>query len=118
MTPVIQEITLANGDKLTSTFSDSGLVMVLSDSLSVTLATVTLDVAQSKAHADFLTNAEAAYQLELITTLQGHFEAEMGAELISYNSQALLKNAQFVYIAPVTRIAFDAYQKGLDGIPA
>lgn len=117
MTPVVETITLANGDVLVSTFSDDGLVMVLSDSLAVAKATITLDVSQSKAHADFLTAAEATYQLELLTVLQGHFETEMGAELISYNSQALVKDANRVYTQAVTRLAFDAYQKGLDGVP-
>ena len=118
MTPVVETITLASGFVLTSTFSDTGLVMTLLNPEVQQTVEMSLTVAQTKAHADFLTAAEATYQLEVLATLQGHFETEMGADLISFNSQALVKDANRVYTQAVTRIAFDAYQKGLDGVPA
>ncbi|ATN92830.1 hypothetical protein QGX11_gp067 [Pseudomonas phage PPSC2] len=118
MTPVVNTTVLTTGGTLVTTVDDSGCTLALTGDTSAPDFTIGLSPAQSRVYATFLDGAEDARDLELLGILQGHFETEMGAELISYNSQALVKDANRVYTQAVTRIAFDAYQKGLDGPPA
>lgn len=118
MTPQINTIVLATGGTLTTTVDDTGCTINLVGDTLATDFTISLTSAQSRVYATFLDTAEDARDLEKLTTLQAQFETEMGAELMAFNSQALVKDpVTKVYAQAVTRIAFDAYQKGLDGPP-
>ncbi|MND47898.1 hypothetical protein D3C80_388040 [compost metagenome] len=118
MTPVVTVVTLTTGGTLTVTTNDNGTIFnVVGD-------TVTADCnfaivpADSRTLATNLDAAEDARDLEGLIALQAAFETECGAELIAYNSQALTKDpVTRQYTQAVTRLAFDAYQKGLDGPP-
>lgn len=117
MTPAINTTVLATGGSLVTTVDDAGATLVLTGDTVAPDFTIHLTPAQDRVYATFLDTAEDARDLENLATLQGQFETEMGAELIAFNSQALVKDANRVYTQAVTRIAFDAYQKGLDGVP-
>lgn len=117
MVPQINTTVLATGGSLVTTVDDAGATLVLTGDTVSPDFTITLTPAQDRAYATFLDNAEDARDLENLAVLQGYFETEVGAELIAYNSQALTKDANRVYTQAVTRIAFDAYQAGLDGPP-
>lgn len=117
MTPVVNTTVLTTGGTLVTTVSDTGAALVLTGDTGAPNFTINLTAAQTRTYATFLDAAEDTRDLELLGILQGHFETEMGAELISFNSQALVKDAKRVYTQAVTRIAFDAYKAGLDGPP-
>lgn len=118
MTPVVNTTVLSTGGTLVSTVNDSGLTITLTGDTVSPDFSIGMSPVQSRAYATFLDGAEDTRDREALQTLQGQFETEMGAELIAYNSQALTKDANLVYTQAVTRIAFDSYQKGLDGPPA
>ena len=119
MTPQVNVTTLLTGGTLTTTVNSVGAIINLVGDQGQPDFSIVLTNPQSRAYATFLDTAEDARDLENLATLQGHFETEMGAELISFNSQALTKDlVTRVYTQAVTRIAFDSYQKGLDGFPA
>jgi hypothetical protein len=119
MTPVVNTTVLTTGGSLVTTVNNAGCTITLTgDSVSPDFS-IGLSPAQSRVYATFLDTAEDTRDLENLATLQGQFETEMGAELIAFNSQALTKDpVTRVYTQAVTRIAFDSYQKGLDGPPA
>lgn len=118
MTPVTNTTTLTTGGTLVTTVNNAGATLVLTGDTVAPDFTISLTPAQDRLYATFLDSAEDTRDLELLSVLQGQFETEMGAELIAFNSQALTKNpVTRVYTQQVTRIAFDAYQKGLDGPP-
>lgn len=117
MTPVVNTTVLVSGGTLVTTVNNAGATLVLTGDTVAPDFTISLTPAQDRVYATFLDSAEDTRDLELLSVLQGQFETEMGAELISFNSQALVKDANRIYTQAVTRIAFDAYQKGLDGPP-
>lgn len=119
MTPAINTTVLATGGSLVTTVDNTGATLVLTGDTVAPNFTIHLTPVQDRVYATFLDNAEDARDLENLATLQGQFETEMGAELIAFNSQALTKDPTTrAYTQAVTRIAFDSYQKGLDGPPA
>jgi hypothetical protein len=110
---------LATGGTLVTTVNDSGATLALTGDSFTADFSIALTAAQSRVYATFFDTAEDTRDLETLMTLQAQFETEMGAELIAYNSQALTKDSVTkAYTQQVTRIAFDSYQKGLDGPPA
>lgn len=114
----VNTATLTTGGILVTTVDDAGATLALTGDTVAPDFTISLTAAQSRSYASFLDSAEDARDLEILADLQGHFETEMGAELLAFNSQALVKNAATrEYLQAVTRIAFDAYKKGLDGVP-
>lgn len=117
MTPQVNTTVLTTGGTLTTTVNDSGCTIALTGDTVAPDFSIGLSPAQSRVYATFLDNSEDLRDRENLQVLQGQFETEMGAELIAYNSQALTKDANLVYTQAVTRIAFDSYQKGLDGPP-
>lgn len=118
MTPVVNTTVLSTGGSLVSTVNNSGLTITLTGDTVAPDFTIGMSPAQSRVYATFLDGAEDTRDLENLMALQADFETEMGAELIAYNSQALTKDpVTKVYTQAVTRIAFDSYQKGLDGPP-
>uniref|UniRef100_A0AAU6VXZ5 Uncharacterized protein n=2 Tax=unclassified bacterial viruses TaxID=12333 RepID=A0AAU6VXZ5_9VIRU len=118
MTPVINTTVLTTGGTLVTTINDAGATLVLTGDTIAPDFSIGLSPAQSRVYATFFDSAEDSRDLENLSILQGQFETEMGAELIAYNSQALTKDpVTKVYTQQVTRIAFDSYQKGLDGPP-
>ncbi|QNO00464.1 hypothetical protein phiPsa347_133 [Pseudomonas phage phiPsa347] len=118
MTPVINTIVLTTGGTLVTTINDAGATLVLTGDTIAPDFSIGLSPAQSRVYATFFDSAEDSRDLENLMALQAQFETEMGAELIAYNSQALTKDpVTKVYTQAVTRIAFDSYQKGLDGPP-
>ncbi|WYV99245.1 hypothetical protein KoPa4_00077 [Pseudomonas phage vB_PpuM-KoPa-4] len=118
MTPQINTIVLATGGTLTTTVDDTGCTITLVGDTVAPDFTITLTPDQSRVYATFLDAAEDARDLENLTALQAQFETEMGAELMAFNSQALVKDpVTKIYTQAVTRLSFDAYQKGLDGPP-
>lgn len=118
MTPVINVTVLATGGTLTTTVDNAGLLIALVGDTVATDFSIALTPAQSRVYATFLDGAEDTRDLEILMALETQFETEMGADLIAYNSQALTKDAVTkIYTQAVTRIAFDSYQKGLDGPP-
>lgn len=118
MTPVVNTTLLLTGGSLVTTVNNTGATLVLTGDTVAPDFTISLTPSQDRVYATFLDNAEDTRDLENLATLQGQFETEMGAELIAFNSQALTKDpVTRVYTQAVTRIAFDAYQKGLDGPP-
>lgn len=118
MTPVINTTVLATGGTLVTTVDNVGATLVLTGDTIAPDFTISLTPAQSRVYATFFDGAEDTRDLEILMALQADFETEMGAELIAYNSQALTKDpVTKVYTQAVTRIAFDSYQKGLDGPP-
>lgn len=119
MTPVVNTTVLTTGGTLVTTVNNAGCTIALTGDTVAPDFSIGLSPAQSRVYATFLDTAEDTRDLENLATLQGQFETEMGAELIAYNSQALTKNpVTREYTQAVTRIAFDSYQKGLDGPPA
>jgi hypothetical protein len=118
MTPVINVTNLNDGRWVTTTVDDTGCTIEVFSGGGPADNTVHMTPTQSKPWVVFLANSEATRALELLAELQSAFETEMGAELISYNSQALVKDANRAYTQAVTRIAFDSYKAGLDGLPA
>lgn len=118
MTPQVNTTILTTGGTLVTTVNDSGCTITLTGDTVAPDFSIGLPPAQSRVYATFLDGAEDTRDLEILTALQADFETEMGAELIAYNSQALTKDpVTKVYTQAVTRIAFDSYQKGLDGPP-
>lgn len=118
MTPQVNTTILTTGGTLVTTVNDSGCTITLTGDTVAPDFSIGLSPAQSRVYATFLDGAEDTRDLEILTALQADFETEMGAELIAYNSQALTKDpVTKVYTQAVTRIAFDSYQKGLDGPP-
>ncbi|AHJ87388.1 hypothetical protein phiPsa267_133 [Pseudomonas phage phiPsa267] len=118
MTPVINTTVLTTGGTLVTTINDAGATLVLTGDTIAPDFSIGLSPAQSRVYATFFDSAEDSRDLENLMALQAQFETEMGAELIAYNSQALTKDpVTKVYTQAVTRIAFDSYQKGLDGPP-
>lgn len=118
MTPQVNTTILTTGGTLVTTVNDSGCTITLTGDTVAPDFSIGLSPAQSRVYATFLDGAEDARDLENLMALQADFETEMGAELIAYNSQALTKDpVTKVYTQAVTRIAFDSYQKGLDGPP-
>lgn len=118
MTPVINTTVLTTGGTLVTTINDAGATLVLTGDTVAPDFSIGLSPAQSRVYATFFDSAEDSRDLENLMALQAQFETEMGAELIAYNSQALTKDpVTKVYTQAVTRIAFDSYQKGLDGPP-
>jgi hypothetical protein len=118
MTPVINTTILTTGGTLVTTVNDAGCTIALTGDTVAPDFSIGLSPAQSRVYATFLDGAEDTRDLEILSALQADFETEMGAELIAYNSQALTKDpVTKVYTQAVTRIAFDSYQKGLDGPP-
>lgn len=119
MTPVINVTVLSTGGTLTTTVNDAGATLALVGDTIAADFTISMTPVQSRAYATFFDSAEDTRDLEALTSLQVAFETEMGAELMAYNSQALVKDpVTKVYTQSVTRLSFDAYQKGLDGLPA
>lgn len=118
MTPVINTTVLTTGGTLVTTINDAGATLVLTGDTIAPDFSIGLSPAQSRVYATFFDSAEDSRDLENLMALQADFETEMGAELIAFNSQALTKDpVTKVYTQAVTRIAFDSYQKGLDGPP-
>lgn len=117
MTPQVNTTILTTGGTLVTTVDNSGCTIALTGDTVAPDFSIGLSPAQSRVYATFLDTAEDARDRENLMALQAQFETEMGAELIAYNSQALTKDANLVYTQAVTRIAFDSYQKGLDGPP-
>lgn len=118
MTPVINTTVLTTGGTLTTTVNDAGCTIALAGDGTSPDFNIHLTPAQDRVYATFLDSAEDVRDLENLMALQAQFETEMGAELIAYNSQALTKDTVTkAYTQQVTRIAFDSYQKGLDGPP-
>lgn len=118
MTPQVNTTIFATGGTLVTTVNDSGCTITLTGDTVAPDFSIGLSPAQSRVYATFLDGAEDTRDLENLMALQADFETEMGAELIAYNSQALTKDpVTKVYTQAVTRIAFDSYQKGLDGPP-
>lgn len=118
MTPQVNVTILTTGGTLTTTVNDSGCTLTLVGDTVAPDFSIGLSPAQSRVYATFLDSSEDIRDLENLTALQADFETEMGAELMAFNSQALVKDpVTKVYTQAVTRIAFDAYQKGLDGPP-
>ncbi len=118
MTPQVNTTILTTGGTLVTTVNDSGCTITLTGDTVAPDFSIGMSPAQSRAYATFLDGAEDTRDLENLMALQADFETEMGAELIAYNSQALTKDpVTKVYTQAVTRIAFDSYQKGLDGPP-
>ncbi|QNO00634.1 hypothetical protein QGX17_gp094 [Pseudomonas phage phiPsa381] len=118
MTPVTNTTVLTTGGTLVTTINDAGATLVLTGDTIAPDFSIGLSPAQSRVYATFFDSAEDSRDLENLMALQAQFETEMGAELIAYNSQALTKDpVTKVYTQAVTRIAFDSYQKGLDGPP-
>jgi hypothetical protein len=118
MTPVVNTTVLTTGGSLVTTVDDTGCTIALTGDTVAPDFSILLTPAQSRVYATFLDGAEDTRDLEILAALQADFETEMGAELIAYNSQALTKDpVTRIYTQAVTRIAFDSYQKGLDGPP-
>lgn len=118
MTPVINTTVLTTGGTLVTTINNAGATLVLTGDTVAPDFSIGLSPAQSRVYATFFDSAEDSRDLENLMALEAQFETEMGAELIAYNSQALTKDpVTKVYTQAVTRIAFDSYQKGLDGPP-
>lgn len=118
MTPQVNTTILTTGGTLVTTVNDSGCTITLTGDTVAPDFSIGMSPAQSRVYATFLDGAEDTRDLENLMALQADFETEMGAELIAYNSQALTKDpVTKVYTQAVTRIAFDSYQKGLDGPP-
>lgn len=118
MTPVINTTVLTTGGTLVTTINNAGATLVLTGDTIAPDFSIGLSPAQSRVYATFFDSAEDSRDLENLMALQAQFETEMGADLIAYNSQALTKDpVTKVYTQAVTRIAFDSYQKGLDGPP-
>lgn len=115
MTPVINTTVLATGGTLTSTVNDTGATLALTGDTISTDFTISLTAPQSTVYSAFFAGAEVTRAMETLTALQAKFETDMGAELIAFNSQALVKDpVTKAYSQAVTRISFDSYQKGLD----
>lgn len=119
MTPVTTTVSTVNNGQLTVLINDTGTTYSLvGDTVVADFAGLVISPTVSATLSATQASAEAARALENLTILQGYFETEMGAELLAYNSQALVKDSTTkVYTQAVTRIAFDSYQKGLDGHP-
>ncbi|UOL48546.1 hypothetical protein QGX12_gp098 [Pseudomonas phage Kremar] len=118
MTPVTFMAPTAGGGVLTVVVGNQGATVAISGDSGAADSSVILAPAGSRSVATAWDTAEDTRDLENLATLQGQFETEMGAELIAYNSQALTKDpVTRTYTQAVTRIAFDSYQKGLDGPP-
>lgn len=118
MQAVTNTTVLDDGGKFVTVVDDNGATLTVSGSDGVVKSTIHLNAAQTRLYAEFLHSAEDVRDLEILTVLQNKFETEMGAELIAYNSQALVKDDNRVYTQAVTRLSFESYQKGLDGLPA
>lgn len=117
MTPIVYTDILTTGGTLTLTVNDSGAALALLGDGTSPDFTIGLSPVQSRNMANAWDAAEDQRDLDNLIALQSDFETEMGAELIAYNSQALVKDADRNYVQSVTRLSFDAYQKGLDGPP-
>lgn len=118
MTPVTTVLPLTTGGTFTTVTNNAGSTFTVSGDTVTPDCTFSISPVQSRSLATAMDTAEDARDLENLAVLQGQFETEMGAELIAFNSQALTKDpVTRIYTQAVTRIAFDAYQKGLDGPP-
>ena len=118
MTPVTITTATTGGGLLTITVNDAGAIVAITGDSVALDSTVSVSALASRDVASDWDAAEDVRDLEILTALQGNFETEMGADLMSYNSQALVKDSNRMYVQAVTRLAFEAYQKGLDGLPA
>lgn len=117
MTPVTITTATVGGGILSVTINDAGATVSISGDSVAANSSVNVSKQGSREVATAWDGAEDVRDLEMLTALQGSFETEMGADLMAYNSQALVKDANRVYVQAVTRLAFEAYQKGLDGLP-
>lgn len=117
MTPVITVTTLPTSGVFTVTTSDTGTNFKMLGDASIPDFNFDVTPVQSRVIANGMYTGENARDLETKRTNQAYFETEMGAELLAWNSQALVKDANFDYVQTTTKLAFESYVKGLDGHP-
>lgn len=118
MTPVVTTMNIASGGVFVVTVNENGTIFTLTGDPTINDFTFSIDPAQSVTLTGNMVTAQNQLSLEKLILVQSQFEQEMGQDLLVWNSQALVKDPSHNYVQTTTKLAFEAYQKGLDGPPA